>query len=265
MENKKQSGFGIAGLALGLIGMCTTCVFFGIFPCIIGLIFSIIGLFCKNRKKGAAIAGMICSLIGVLIFGVIVVVVNSPDEIEEPQVVIEETISDSIPDSDEEIVEMPETSEEIESEAEESTEDVVEAIEESEEEYKARCEEMYYDEVFFSNDIYVGKYVKLHLFLSEKYFFTSDDLLYNDTAKSLYNDNNLYRDFYKCCVLREGTNSYVGQQVDVFFSQDFEWNPSDYESGQKVVMYGQIIDYATDTWSGYNSVYFIPRYIEKEE
>lgn len=134
----------------------------------------------------------------------------------------------------------------------------------SEQEYKDKCAELYYDDVFFGDDDLEGKYIKMHLFFSEKYFFTNDDLMYNNAAKELYNKNNLYRDFYKCCVLREGTNSYVGQQIDVFFTQDYELNPSNYKTGQKVIMYGKVIYCATNTWKGYNQVYFIPKYIEVE-
>lgn len=134
----------------------------------------------------------------------------------------------------------------------------------TEEEYKNSCTEMWYDDVFFSESSFKGKKVKLHLFLEEAYFFTADDML-SVSNSEFYSQNNLYRDFYKCGVLRKDENSYVGGQIDVFFNQDYGVAPSDYECGDKLIMYGEVVHCATATWSGYNQVYFIPKYVENEE
>lgn len=64
----KQSGFGVAALILGIIGMLLSCVAVGIVPCVIGLILAIIGLVQKDRKHGMAIGGLVCSVIGIGIF-----------------------------------------------------------------------------------------------------------------------------------------------------------------------------------------------------
>lgn len=66
---KKQSGFGIASLVLGIISIITACFMLGIIPGILGIIFAIVGLCSKNRSAGTAIGGLICSIIGVIIFG----------------------------------------------------------------------------------------------------------------------------------------------------------------------------------------------------
>lgn len=132
----------------------------------------------------------------------------------------------------------------------------------SEEEYKALCKQMYYDEVFFGDEDLEGQLVKINVFVSEEYYFTNDDM-YNESINAIYFDNNLYRDFLKCCVLREGTNSYVGEQITVFFSQDFGLNPSDYEPGDKIIIYAQVIAHSTNTWDGYNIVKVIPKYVEE--
>ena len=134
----------------------------------------------------------------------------------------------------------------------------------SEKEYKNKCKEMWYDEVFFSDDIFEGEYVKLHLFLSQKYYFSKEDM-YKDSVSSMFKEYDLFTDFYKCCVLRKDTNSYVGEQINVLFSQKYNLDPSNYKTGDKLVMYGQIISCSTNTWSGFNSVQFIPKYIEKEK
>lgn len=64
----KQSGFGVAALVLGIVSILLACVGVGIVPAILGIIFAIIGLISKNRKHGTAIAGLICSIVGVIIF-----------------------------------------------------------------------------------------------------------------------------------------------------------------------------------------------------
>lgn len=73
----KQSGFGVASLVLGILGILLSCVGVGIFPAILGIIFAIIGLVSKNRKHGTAIAGLICSIIGIVIFVFALLVADS--------------------------------------------------------------------------------------------------------------------------------------------------------------------------------------------
>lgn len=134
----------------------------------------------------------------------------------------------------------------------------------TEEEYKAMCQELFYDEVFFGEDNLEGKYVKLHLFLSEKYYFTAD-AIYSDSHVQFVNKYNLKRDFFKCCVLHEDANSYVGRQIEMMFSDDYNLCPNNYETGQKLVVYAEVVSWSDNTWDGYNSVIVIPRYIEAEE
>ena len=55
----KQSGFGIASLILGIVGLVFSCFIVGIIPAFLGLIFAIIALCQKNTKNGMAIAGLI--------------------------------------------------------------------------------------------------------------------------------------------------------------------------------------------------------------
>lgn len=69
----KQSGFGIAALVLGILGLILSCVGIGIIPCIIGFVFAIVGLSQKDRGHGTAIAGLVCSVIGISIFVLLVV------------------------------------------------------------------------------------------------------------------------------------------------------------------------------------------------
>lgn len=78
---KKQSGLGIASLVLGIIGLLLSCVVIGVVPCAIGLIFAIVGLTQRDRGHGTAIAGLVCSIIGIAIFllGIFVIGVSDSD------------------------------------------------------------------------------------------------------------------------------------------------------------------------------------------
>lgn len=73
----KQSPLGITSMVLGIISILTACIAFGIVPGIIGLILAIIALCQKDRKHGTAIAGLTCSIIGIIIFAIMALFVNS--------------------------------------------------------------------------------------------------------------------------------------------------------------------------------------------
>lgn len=133
----------------------------------------------------------------------------------------------------------------------------------SEEDYKSKCNELFYDEVFFGEENMEGEYVKIHVFFSEKMFFDSDSN-YNDTLSNMIDEYNLNRDFFNCCVLRKDTDSYVGQHIEVLFSDNYSLSPGDYEEGQKAIIYGKVIHNATNTWDGYNQMFVIPKYIDME-
>ena len=133
----------------------------------------------------------------------------------------------------------------------------------TEEEYKSVCQELYYDDVFFGKKDLEGEYVKLHLMLSEKYYFTSKDAS-SSTFQKYNTKYNLNTDFYKCCVLREGDNSYVGKQINMWFSNNLSLNPNKYHTGEKVIVYAEVINWSDNTWDGFNSVTIIPKYIETE-
>lgn len=80
MEEKKTSGLGIASLILGIIGMLLSCLAIGIFPCIIALILAIIGITNKNTKNGTCIGGLVCSVIGIGIFLIFVLLIGSSSD-----------------------------------------------------------------------------------------------------------------------------------------------------------------------------------------
>lgn len=80
MEEKNTSGLGIGSLILGIIGMLLSCLAIGIFPCIIALVFAIIGLTNKNTKNGTCIGGLVCSVIGIGIFLIFVLLIGSSSD-----------------------------------------------------------------------------------------------------------------------------------------------------------------------------------------
>lgn len=132
----------------------------------------------------------------------------------------------------------------------------------TEQEYKNACRHIYYDEVFFGKEDLENKFVKINVFLSEKMFIEAD-AIYSDTARNFVKNYNINRDFYHACVLREGTTSYVGRSIDLYFSNNYNLKPSDYKTGQKITIYGEVVSWSNNTWDGYNNVQVIPKYIEK--
>lgn len=269
MENKTNStnGFGIACLILGIVGMLTTCLFFGIIPCILSLIFGLIGIFQKNKSKTTSIIGLVCSTIGILLFICIIVVVNYEPKEKTPNLQ-NEKIETNVNITDETLVENENITVENTNETDTDNFNVIEEkqeeIELTEEEYKSLCNEYYYDDIFFSDNINKGDFVKAHLMISENYYFDAD-ALYSDSFSNLMDEWSLYRDFKKCSVLRENENSYAGKgKIDLYFSEKYEYDPTNYDLGIKIIVYGEIISFSNNTWDGYNSVTIIPKYIEYE-
>lgn len=131
----------------------------------------------------------------------------------------------------------------------------------SEEEYKDLCTELWYDDIFFSEENLDGKLVKLDLFVEEERFFKAESL-YNSMAVDFINEFDLQRNFYYCGVQRENENSYVGGQISMYFPRDCGYSTSDMTEGDHLIVYGEIISYSRLTYDGYNSCSIIPRYIE---
>lgn len=132
----------------------------------------------------------------------------------------------------------------------------------SEKEYKAKCEELFYDDVFFGDEDLEGKLVKLNLFLSEKYYFTSENM-YSDNYKQQYEKYAMKRDFFECSVLRKDTTSYVGKgKIKMWFTKKLDLDANDYKTGQKITVYAEIVSWSNNTWDGYNKVTIIPKYID---
>lgn len=81
----KQSGWGIASLVCGIVGILLACVVIGIVPAIVGIVFAIIALAQKNRGHGTAIGGLVCSIVGIIIFFLAMFVFTSDDTNDTPK------------------------------------------------------------------------------------------------------------------------------------------------------------------------------------
>lgn len=180
MNQKSANGLGIASLIIGIISLIFSCLVIGIFPAIIGLILGIIGLTQKEKGKGCAIAGTVCSFIAIIVSVIMICMVsNTPtDASVSTQSIEEETVK--IETEQKTDVSNQETQTEVEdsTEVEEPTE--TEEPAETEEEYKASCQEYNYKDVLRNPDDYIGKRVKVTVkistvhsasLLNDKYYF----------------------------------------------------------------------------------------------
>lgn len=101
----KQSGFGIASLICGIIGTLLACVVVGIVPAILGVVFAIIAFTQKNKGHGTAIAGLICSIVGIVAFLLAMFVFTSDDSDSSPKKVSsnQETQVESVEENNTEV------------------------------------------------------------------------------------------------------------------------------------------------------------------
>lgn len=181
------------------------------------------------------------------------------DESIKEEIITHELTNDNDSEEDEAQPVDKEYSEEIDEETQ--TEELQENTGLTEEDYKELCVELWHDDIFFSKENLVGKHVKLNLLIEEDKYFKADSI-YNSTVVDFVNKYNLQRELYACGVLREDSDSYVGGQIYLYFSDDYNCKASDHETGQEIIIYGDIVDYSTNTWDGYNTCGVIPRYTE---
>lgn len=83
MENEnKKNVLGIVALVVAVVGIVSPCIGIGYFPALIALILSIVAMCKSDKNKGLAIAGLVCSIIGMLLYFIpfIMIVSNSSDD-----------------------------------------------------------------------------------------------------------------------------------------------------------------------------------------
>lgn len=125
--------------------------------------------------------------------------------------------------------------------------------------YKKKCKRMYHDKLFFGKKKLKGKYVKVKCYLSESRYFQS----YYDVPSYL-KKYKVKRSLFYAKPERKGKKSYVsGGNIEIYFSKRTKSKYSKLKSGDYVMVYGQIVEYSTLSWDGYNGVAIIPKYIKK--
>lgn len=75
----KQSGFGVAALVLGIVGILLSCLGIGALFGIVALIFGIIAIFSKNKKKGLAIVGLVLGVVSI-VSAILFIAINSEND-----------------------------------------------------------------------------------------------------------------------------------------------------------------------------------------
>lgn len=265
---------------LSILALCASPVF-SIIMCIIAFILAVLATNVKYEKRnGFIITALVASMIICFVSFCVIIFASSDNDRIGKMNNIYTTEQTSESEVSTEYENEPNTSIEIyttespilETESitnEQSTEDIenqIKQIEMSEDEYKNACNELWYDDIFFSEDDLTGTYVKLDLFIEESYYFTIDDMYYNTVTSDFINQYDLKRTFFKCGIKREDTNSYVGSgQITLYFPNTCGYSADDFQLGEHLILYGEIISYSTNTWDGYNSCSIIPKYIESND
>ena len=131
----------------------------------------------------------------------------------------------------------------------------------SEEDYKFLCSLSYYDD-FFVEEQYVGKKVKFHGMISQKNKYTESST-FGIAIEDETERYNLQKEYISCAVMHEMDEnsivpSYFGKSVYLMFPNEHTLVQDDYTTGEKVVVYGEII-------RNKSGIFIIPKYIESEE
>lgn len=129
--------------------------------------------------------------------------------------------------------------------------------------YKKKCKKLYYKNVFFGEKDLEGKLVKLNVFVKQSKYLTNESIM---TNLDFYKKWQFKKDCYDVSVKRKGSNSYVGGgSVQLYFSnkKKYKVDTSWITAGSKFTVYGEVIEWSKYTWSGYNDVSVVARYIER--
>lgn len=128
----------------------------------------------------------------------------------------------------------------------------------SENEYKTQCEEFYNDD-FFDNEPSVNQFVKFEGFISGRYEYTNTSTI-GIIIEDVRDKYDLDKRYLGCCVMHKETKddaipSYVGDSLYLLFNNDYSLNFDNYKEGQKIYVYGQIIQ-------NKNGIWIMPKYID---
>lgn len=128
----------------------------------------------------------------------------------------------------------------------------------SENDYKALCQEMFYDD-FFESEVAVGTYVKFYGFTSQKFKYGATDVA-GILVEDITEEYNLEWNCLGSCILHEETKddslpNYFGESVYLMFEKEGTYNLDSFSTGEYIIVYGKVIQTV-------NGVYILPKYIE---
>lgn len=129
-----------------------------------------------------------------------------------------------------------------------------------EDKYKFVCEEMDYNHIMFTNEDLTDKYVKIDIMLTNRYTLSSKDME-DESISKVVNAYNLQAGFFTGVV--KNKNEYGKEKIYIYFSKDFNLKSGNYKVGDKIAAYGLIVNCKNNGAGSYNSISFIPRFIEK--
>lgn len=171
MEERKNSGLGIAGMIIGIVSVLSVCMCIGGFTAVIGLILSIIAITNVNTKKGCSIAGIVLNSIALIILIFLIIIVNNSAETSSTTNTTEQSVAGetsqpiptAVPTPTAEPTPMPT---EAPTPEPTNTPEPTLSPEEIEEEYKASCQEYKYKDVLRNPDEYIGERIKITVEIS---------------------------------------------------------------------------------------------------
>lgn len=130
----------------------------------------------------------------------------------------------------------------------------------SEEEYKEQCKEIFYEDIKDKSGVSKGDFVKVETYVQQ--IIIAD--VYQAASNELWREHNLQLIYFECGALcREYENNYGGQNM-VLFSKDYDIEPTKYQTGDCLVLFGEVIEVLKDGWTGRSNIYIIPKYVEKK-
>lgn len=164
-EKDQKITMAVFSLVFGILGLISVCIVVGFPLSIIGLVLGIIVLVKKKGGKEIAIAGIILSAIGFLLFFVLLTgashtstdVASETEKVTTAETTAEKTTITEEMTTQEETTIQEETTTEPETEETTTEEETTVTETESEDEFKSSCQEIGYKKLLRTPDDYVGQ------------------------------------------------------------------------------------------------------------
>ena len=189
-QPKKKNTIGILSLILGIAGMLLSCVIVGIVPAIASVVLGIIGIV-KNNGKGQSIAGIVCGIIGILIFLFALIISGTTDT---------GSVADTQQQTEAVSGQMKEPNDSKSSESEKK--DTKKSEEQMQKEFIDSCQEFDYKKIARNPDDYIGQNFKVTVQIYSK----SEGGLFTESYMKAYTD--------------DGSGTYFDKMIYVFDEQN---------------------------------------------